>query len=355
MKVCFFGDFNPDYARPRILINGLLQNGVEVVVCTAASGSTFATLRELYHKHKAVLPYDVMVVSQGGFRLMPVFARLITSKPIVWEPLFSLHDAWVYDRKLTSPYSPKALLYWLIDWCGSTFTDLTLLDTQGNAEYFINTFHLPRRKLGVAFIGADPEVFFPQQTEAQDDVFEIEFHGKYIPVQGTDVLVRAAKILSLDPQIHFTMIGSGQESKNTQALATALGVTNITFHGFLPQEKIVDFIARANICIGLIGDVPRVGRAIPNKLYEAAAMGKVSINVEGVSIGEVFEPGVDVVTVRPGDAEDVAQKIRELKSDKVRAKKMGEKALLTYLTCVTPKIIGYKLKEDLVRFLESRK
>jgi glycosyltransferase involved in cell wall biosynthesis len=347
MKICYFGDYDPNYARTRILIKGLQQNGVEVLECNAFKTSTFKKLRALYAMHKQIGTYDGMIVGQGSFRLMPVFARCITRKPIIWEPLFSLHDAWVYDRKLASPYSPKALLYWLIDWCGSTFTDRTLLDTKGNADYFINTFHLRPEKLLVAFIGADPDVFFPKPRTTPLGAFEIEFHGKYIPVQGTDVLVRAAKLLSDDPSIHFTMIGSGQEAKRTQALAADLGVSNITFHGFLPQSQITGFIANADVCIGLVGDVPRVGRAIPNKLYEAAAMGKVSINVEGISIGEVFTPGVDVITVKQGNAEDVAQKIRELKNDPMRAKQMGDEALRTFSAKVTPAIIGKKLRDDI--------
>jgi len=351
MKICFFGDYDPKYARSRILIKGLEQNGVEVIECNVTKGGAMKKLRELYLKHKKIGPYDVMVVSQGGFRLMPVFARLITRAPIVWEPLFSLHDAWVYDRKLTSPHTGKAVLYWLIDWCGSVFTDLTLLDTKGNADYFIHTFYLSPKKLLVAFIGADPDVFFPKPRTSSQDIFEIEFHGKYIPVQGTDVLVRAAKLLSDDPNIHFTMIGSGQEGKRTEELAKSLGVTNITFHGFLPQAEIAGYIANADVCIGLIGDVPRVGRAIPNKLYEAAAMGRVSINVEGVSIREVFQPGVNVVTIKQGNAEDVAQKIRELKNDRARVMQMGEAALKTFGARVTPGAIGMQLKEDLERLL----
>ncbi len=346
MTICYFGDYAPEYARTRILIKGLRLAGATVVECNISEGSMFSKLRALYTKHREIGNYDVMIVGQGGFRSMPLFARFITNKRIVWEPLFSLYDAWVYDRKLANPYSPKALLYWVIDWLGSACTDATLLDTRGNAEYFMKEFFIPRRKMFVAYIGADHDVFSPMEWKKDRTTFEVEFHGKYIPVQGTDVLVRAAKILAGDPSIHFTMIGSGQEAKRTQALASDLGLTNITFHGFLPQSEIKGFIGNADACVGLIGDVPRVGRAIPNKLYEAAAMARASINVEGPGIRELFTPGRDVITVKQGDAEDVARKIRELK-DSGKAEEMGKAAYETYLRTSTQEVIGTELLREL--------
>jgi glycosyltransferase involved in cell wall biosynthesis len=345
MTICYFGDYAPDYARTRILIKGLRIAGAKVIECNVLEGGTFSKLRTLYRKHRKIGEYDVMLVGQGDFRLMPLFARCITRKPIVWEPLFSLYDAWVYDRKLANPYSLKALLYWLIDRMGSMFTDTTLLDTKENAEYFIKEFRLPRKKLSYAYIGADKDVFTPKKRAKNTEIFEVEFHGKYIPVQGTDVLVRAAKILMDDPSIHFTMIGSGQEAKRTQTLAQEIGATNVTFLGFLPQSDIAEYIANADVCIGLIGDVPRVGRAIPNKLYEAAAMSRVSINADGPGIRELFTPGKDVVTIKQGDAEDLARAIRELKASG-KASEMGKAAYETYLRTSTPEVIGRKLYKD---------
>lgn len=346
MTICYFGDYAPDYARTRILIKGLRAAGASVIECNVTEGSVISKLWRLYRKHREVGGYDVMIVGQGEFRSMPLFARFITRKPIVWEPLFSLYDAWIHDRKLANPYSPKAILYWLVDWMGSTFTDATLLDTKGNAEYFIKEFHLPTRKLMYAYIGADTDVFVPKERSKSKTTLEVEFHGKYIPVQGTDTLVRAAKILQDDPDIHFTMIGAGQEAKRTQELARELGVTNITFLGFLPQSEITKYIANADVCIGLIGDVPRVNRAIPNKLYEAAAMARVSINAEGSGIRELFTPGRDVITVRQGDAGDVARAIRDLK-ESGKAKEMGEAAYETYLRTATPEVIGKKFYKEL--------
>lgn len=347
MTICYFGDYIPQYPRSRILIRGLELAGVTVVECNVPEGRMFEKLRSLYRKHKTVGNYDVMIVGWGNFRLMPIFARLITKKPIVWEPLFSLYDAWVFDRKLANPHGIKAAWYWIVDWLGCVFADMVILDTRANAEYFIRKFRIPERKFLTAYIGADPEIFRPRARERAGETFEVEFHGKYIPVQGTDVLVRAAKILSDDPEIHFTFIGSGQEAEATRVLARTLGVSNVTFLGYLPQTEIAGHIANADICVGLIGDVPRVGRAIPNKLYEAAAMGRVSLNADGPAIREVFTPGRDVVTVRAGDAEDVAKKIRELRADRDRVRTMGECARETYLKTATPTIIGKKLAEDL--------
>ena len=196
-------------------------------------------------------------------------------------------------------------------------------------------------KLARVLVGADTRVFTPLAKTCDTGKFEVEFHGKYIPVQGTDVIVRAAKLLE-QKDVHFTMVGGGQAFNETKALVEKLRVTNVTFFPTLPREKVVEYIRNADVCVGLVGDVPRVVRAIPNKLYEAAAMARVSINVDSSSLREVFTPGVDTIGVKQGDPEDLARAIRQLK-ESGDSEEMGRAAYDIFTKTSTPKLVAQSL------------
>ena len=344
MTICYFGDYDAGYNRTHVLLTGLRAAGVTVIECNVRGKSGWALYRELWRKHRDLKgSYDLLFVGLGNARFMPLFARLISRKPVVWEPLFALYDNWVHDRKYVHPYSLKALKLWLVDFIGCHAAGLVILDVDTHARYFMSLFGLPRRKVAHAYVGADPDLFKPAAKQTSDEIFEVEFHGKYIPLHGTDVIVRAAQILS-DEKIHFTLIGDGQDAQKCKDLAQELGVTNVTFLPWMSEAEIVPYIRDADLCTAMLGDVPRVVRSIPNKMYQAAAMARVSINAESSSLREVFTPGVDALAVQPGNPEALAAAILELKrSGKARA--MGEAAYQTYLKTSTPAHVGQQVVE----------
>ncbi|NNM84022.1 glycosyltransferase family 4 protein [Candidatus Parcubacteria bacterium] len=348
MTICYFGDYDPSYNRTKLLLKGLHLAGVEVLECNVRGKGGIALYRDLFRKHRPLAgKYDLLFVGYGNARLMPVFARLLTRRPVVWDALYSLYDNWVFDRKLTRPHSAKAYWYWCIDWLDCFASDLVVLDTWTNADYFTHTFGVPVRKLVRVFVGADTNIFYPRARAVRPRSFEVEFHGKYIPVQGTKVLVRAAKLLENDA-VHITMIGSGQDFSKTRRLADELHVTNITFLPFLPLAEVAEYVRNADVCVGLVGNVPRVVRAIPNKLYEAAAAGRVSVSADTSSLREIFTPGIDTLGVSAGNPEDLAQAIRKLKQAG-NAETLGAAAHAAFMRRCTAEAIAAQLMAALTR------
>jgi len=219
--------------------------------------------------------------------------------------------------------------------------DLIVLDVDTHARYFARLFMLPMRKLTHILVGADTDIFHLQERTRNSEKFEVEFHGKYIPLHGAEVIIRAAKLLE-NENVHFTMIGDGQDATKTKKLAKDLGLNNVNFLPFMPEKEITPYIANADVCTAILGNVPRATRSIPNKMYQAAAMARVSINVDSSSLREVFTPGVDAVVAKRGDPEDLARAIRELK-ESGRAHEMGQAAYETFQRTATPKLIGEQL------------
>ncbi len=341
MTICYFGDYDPEYNRVRTILKGLEKLGVKVIHCNAPDGSKrhyWPLIKKLWSLRGQ---YDVIVVGMSNSRIMPIFAKLFGNKPVIWDALYSLWDNRVHDRQLVSPYSLGALQLWIMDYLGAWFADVTFLDVQHHADYYSSTFHLPKHKFAYVLVGADTDVFAPLPKNKELPYFEVEFHGKYIPLQGTPFIVQAAKLLEND-NVHFTMIGAGQEEKAAKAIAEKLEVKNVTFLPFMPQSEITEYVRNADICLGMLGNVPRVVRSIPNKFYEVAAMARVCVNVDTVSLREVFTPDVDAIAVKLGDPEDLARKIREVK-ERGNALEMGQRAYETFLKTSTPTIVAQSL------------
>jgi glycosyltransferase involved in cell wall biosynthesis len=298
--------------------------------------------------------YDAMIVGISDSRFMIVFAKLLCRKPVIWDPLFSLYDAWVLDRKLARPRSGKALYYWLVDWIGCISSDLVFLDTNANINYFVKTFKISRQKFSRILVGADDNVFYPRQRTENKNKFIVHFHGKYIPIQGVKHIVRAAKILESDSSIRFNIIGSGQKSKKIRALAQELSVPSITFLPRMSIKEIAEYVTQADICLGLLGDVPRVMRAIPNKFYEAAASARPCINADTPALREVFTSGKDTIVCLPGDPEDLARKILFLKNNPEVRQRIANAAYDTFQDCATPKHIGESVRRNVEAFLAKK-
>lgn len=327
-----------------MLRKAISDAGVSIVDChSSVRGLGFYI--DLYKKLGSLNgKFDVLFIGNSGpSYFLPLFAKVITRCPVVWEPLFSIYDNYVFDRKLAPKWSLKAGAYFLMDLIGSHAADRIILDTDSNCRYFERTFHIKKGKCHTVLTGADTTIFQTVTKTAKDDYFDIEYHGKYIPIHGIDTVIKAADLLKSDKKIRFTLIGKGQMYKSAVNQVERLGLTNISFVPFLPQEELKKYIANADVTLGLLGDVPRIARAIPGKLYEAAAMSRVTINADSPALREVFTPGVDVVAIPPGDAEALANAIGELKR-KGNARDMGRDAYKTFWNKSSPSHLSEAVK-----------
>ena len=148
MKVCYFGIYDPDYSRNRVLIKGLTENGVQVLKCQVDPGKKYKYWK-LYKKHRQIKDYDVMIVGFPGHPVMPL-ARLICKKPIIFDAFLSSYET-LLDRKIYSPRGLQALKNWLLDWLACKLADRILLDTKEHIKYFVKTFKIERNKFDRIF------------------------------------------------------------------------------------------------------------------------------------------------------------------------------------------------------------
>lgn len=369
MIVCFFGIYDTNYPRTRVIAKGLEKNGVKVILCridSSLSGSF--RLRDLpllfYYYLKLLFRYinalrrssfDIILLGYPGWHVMPIakLISLVTRRPLVFDAHYSIYDTDVVDRRFVKANSLYARLLFLIDKISCNLADIVLLDTYVHIAYFSRAFDIRKEKFRRILVGSDDDVFYPRSHAKRAEDFLVAFWGKYIPLQGVEYIVKAAKLLE-DEDIRFRLLGVGQQFPKVEDLCNRLKIRNIDFLPYLvPYERLPDFVAEADLCLGIFGDTPKARRVIPNKVYESLAMGKPAITGDSVAMREVLVHGETCYLCRMGDAESLANSIRFLKENYDIRKRIADKGYQCFRERFTPKSICKELTISLSQLIQS--
>jgi len=344
IKVCYFGTYSSNYARNKVNIAGLRENGIEVVECRTDDGG-LKKFFDLYKKHRLLInKYDIMVVGFMGHTLVPLawFLTRFPRKKLVFDAFISTYDSNIFDRKKYSPYGLMALKYWFIDWLSCVLPDLVLMDAEAHADYMSRTFYIPRRKIKGLLVGCSDNIMYPRSQNKNTNDFLVHFHGTYIPTQGIPYIIRAAKMLE-NKGVRFNIVGKLSTYKESIDLAKELNVKNVSFFNYMPYEKLAEFMASADICLGAFGDTEKAKRTYIFKIVEAMAMKKASITGESPALLEFLTDRKDVLFCKLADSHDLADKIMELKNNSILRDNIAEGGYELYKRRLTSRAIGRDL------------
>lgn len=194
--------------------------------------------------------------------------------PIVADPLISAYDKQVDERRKFAPTSVRGrrLLAWESALLGRM--DRVTVDTPAHAEYFNRVLGVDPSRLFVVPVGADETMFVPAPLPSRADGIEALFYGSFLPLQGADTIVRAARLLKRR-DVRITLLGSGPTHKECMRLAE--GVPRLHFEPWIDYRLVPGRIHRAHCCLGVFGATPKAGRVIPNKVYQSLASGRAVI------------------------------------------------------------------------------
>lgn len=344
MKVLYFGVYNPDYARNWVLINGLRKNGVDVLELRQNPGR-FALIRLFFGYLKFKQSYDVMIVGFPGQEVMFLARLLVWRKPLIFDAFTSHYGGYILDRQKFSKNSLRAKYFKFLDKWSCKLTDVVLLDTNAHINFFVREFKLPKEKFKRIWIGANDDNFkLIENIEKKDNLFRVIFFGTYVPLQGAEYIVRAAKLLELQKDIVFYFIGKGQDGPKTKELAREMGLKNITFMDMMKPEDLRVEIARSDVVLGLFGDTPKTPLVIPNKVYEALAMKKPIITADTLAIRELFD-GNDMVLVNPAEPRAIAEAIVRLKNDPDLRERLAQNGYNKFNNFASSKVLGQEVKK----------
>ncbi len=354
LTVCYFGTYRANYTRNQILIAGLhAQESVRVLECHAtlwhgiedrveqASGGwrnprfwgrVMKTYWQLFRSHNKIGEYDVMLIGYPG-QFDSYLARLLTwwrRKPVTLDILMSLHLV-AEERGLTtkSPWTGR-LVFQLEKW-GLKLPDLLLSENSAYEGYYCQKYNLSTDKFERVPHGADERVFHPRPIELDPNAFRVTYHGTYLPSHGMDAIIGAAILLQEQEGIHFHFFGNGPEKTRIQEIAAEEGLDNVTFHGFVSQEELLDNLARSHICLGVFGETKQSHFTIQNKVWEGLAMGRAAISGDSKIVRESLRDGEEIYLVARNDSQALAEGILTLKAEPELRERMAQAGHERYL------------------------
>lgn len=133
----------------------------------------------------------------------------------------------------------------------------------------------------------------------------IVFVGRLTAEKHVDVVLRA--LTTLDPalDVHFDIVGGGDQRKNLEHLAHELGLDErVTFHGRVSDEELRELYSRASVfTIASIAELQSIAT------MEAMASALPVVGANAVALPHLVHDGENGYLFEPGNADDLAAKL----------------------------------------------
>ena len=355
MKALYFGTY--DRASPR---------NTQVVSCLRRAGVTVVERhREVWGRHNWSLGLgqiarmaraegalarrkeddaDVVVVGYPGHFDMPAARRTARGRPVVFNPLVSLHDTLVGDRARFGPRSPAAGILRAVDNGAFRGADLVVADTEAHAAFFRRAFGLAEDRVAVALVGADEPLFRPGWHPPEP--FHTLFVAKLIPLHGLETILAAAALV---PEIPFRVVGDGQLGGLLDRRPA-----NVEHVPWIPYEELPDAYRAAGCALGVFGAGEKAARVIPNKVFQALACARPVITADTPAARELLTDGANAILVPAGDPEALAGAVRRLASDEALAERVARAGRETFEAHASEDVLGARWRSLLERAAAGR-
>ncbi|MFH0862814.1 MAG: glycosyltransferase family 4 protein [Candidatus Altiarchaeota archaeon] len=347
LRVCFFQAYTCGYIRAQTLLKGLRENGLDVVECVVNKPGLSRYPQSILKFLKSMGSCDVVVANYRSFEILFIL-RLLTRKPIVYDPFLSVWQTVCEERKwFLGDSLPGRLLFFVERW-NCKMADHVLIDSKAHKRYFEKTFSVDPKKITVIYTSCDDALFFPRPKEAHSVGKVVFWCGSGIPLQGLGVVYEAFK--SLPEGIVLRVAGSSRIISDLEAKAAREGVKNIVFLGRLAREDVAREIANADICLGgHYSKLSKAGNVVSGKVYEMIATRKPVIVGASDAVKELFVDGVDVLMCEAGSPRSLAESIVRLCNDEALSDRLAENAYRLFLKTLLPRHTGKPFAEVLER------
>ena len=343
LRVLYFGTYERDYPRNAQVISALRDAGVDVFErhegvwegrrdnwaarWGAAVRLFFAELRLRFAPR---IPFDAVIVGYPGHFDVPRARRVAGRRPLIFNPLVSLHETLVTDRGRFRKGRFGASVLTAVDRRALRKPDLVVADTEANADFLAELGRIPRERVRVCLVGAEDRLFHAGWRP--DEPFRILFVGKLIPLHGLETILEAAR---LAPDVPVRIIGSGQlDSVMDEHPANVEWVRWITYED-LPREY-----WGAGCALGIFGTSDKAQRVIPNKAYQALACGTPLITADTPAARELLTDGENALLVPPGDPAALADAMRRVAAEPELARRLGAEGRRTYEERASEDVLG---------------
>jgi len=363
MNICFFGSYVKDsYGIPSgnggTLLKKILElQNVQVIECHEAVeniSSLIIAYFKLFFKHRK-LKYDIMLIPWRGIQTLPL-AKLIHKKPIIYFPAFSIYDTLVNDRKKIKKDSFKAKIVHFVDKIACKWSDLIILESTEEIQYFCKEFGLPKEKFLQCPLSADESIFFPSNEEEKiKNKFTVLFFGSFIPLHGIDIIAKAATILHKNEDIVFKICGDGQTKPEITKMIYDQKIKNIELLGIVSKDILLKNIHSYDVCLGIFGSTAKARKVLTNKIFQILASKKPLITMKSPTTKEYqLVDKKNCLLIPTANPEKLAEAILFLKNDPKKLKDIAEQGYKIYCEHLSMDVAGKKLVSYIHDLIETK-
>jgi glycosyltransferase involved in cell wall biosynthesis len=354
LRVLYFGTYERDYPRNAQVISCLRRAGVEVLehhvgvwegkrhkwsLGLGAAARLAAAEARLLRRPRE--PFDAVIVGYPGHADLPAAKRVARGRPVLFNPLVSLHETLVEDRGRFAPGSTGARLLRRLDRSALRRADLVVADTAQNARHLAALAGLAQDRVAVCFVGAEERLF--QSGWERPHEFHALFVGKLIPLHGVETILAAARLAQ---EIPFRIVGSGQ----LDALLRDRPA-NVEWVDWVDYERLPDELRRCGCALGVFGTSAKAARVIPNKAFQALACGAPLVTADTAAARELLRDGESALLVAPGDADALAAALRRLAATPELATRLGAGGLAAYTDNASEDVLGERWRRLVERLV----
>lgn len=313
MRVVLWGTCDLSKPRVRILRDGLARNGVELVECHMQVWSDvrdksqigragwvrriariLAAYPRLVWRYWRLPPHDWVLL---GYPAVPdvfvirLFAWLRRT-PVAMDWFLSVYDTVVCDRRLVARLNPVAWLLWLVEWAAVRLADCAFMDTATHARRMERMFGLAPGRCGFVWVGVEDGMFpaTTSATRAPEDhaPLRVLFYGQFIPLHGVPTIIEAARLLARE-RVDWQLVGTGQDASRVRNMLADTPLPRLEWVEWVDYVDLARLIERSDLCLGIFGTSAKAASVIPNKVFQAMAVGKPVLTRDSPAIRELID------------------------------------------------------------------
>ena len=311
-NVLFITTKNIDYLRNTQELGILRETAKEVRTIYSKRHNYLLRILEVWWKTIGckTKEFDVIFAGFSPQLLLPFYWKF-KKKVVVIDFFISVYDTLVNDRKNVLK---RGIVAWFCHWLDS-FTirraDHIITDTKEHQRYFLSEFGGITEQFETLYLEADQSIYFPRKQEKPSrlkDKYVVLYFGSILPLQGVDVVLKAAEALKDHSSIWIQIIGpvSKEYKKPIQ--------DNIEYVDWLEQKELAEYIANSDLCLAghFCSTIEKAKRTIPGKAYIYRNMKKPMILGDNLANRELFVENETCMFVKMGDAEVLRDAILEM-------------------------------------------
>jgi glycosyltransferase involved in cell wall biosynthesis len=351
MNILFASGRETEYIRNKVILQLMNTFANTYTIRNNKRSITFNTLKSLYNINRVNVK-EFYIIWAGFFGQGIALALAMTPRkvPVVLDAYISLHETIFEDRYISRSNLILSYLVYYIEKLSLMKSDLIITDTLSNASFFVKKFKLSDEKVKSIYVSCDEKLFAPKNINNQKKVLEVFTYNSFLKLHGNNIILEAAEKLSKNKNIKFIIGGGGRNFNKAVEYVIKRKIENVEFAGWIPLERLPDWIARADICLGgHFAPSPKAARVIPTKAFQFAAMRRPTILGDGQGNRELFTHGVDSYLVPMGNSDALAEAIATLADDSRRRVMIADGGRALFEQRLSRKVLAGELREHLTR------